>query len=323
MPTTQNDDLTSRAAALLDLADAEYFSLDSQRSTDLELALGGLASADTPSASVALPLLALGAPKRIEVARRPSLPVLVGRVWTGMNAWQVNPKTNFVLLARLRGRGDLHLVTPFYKPRRGSQEPRSGLGTPPEPFDAETVTMSVASIDLGSATEMSPGTYTITGLLANRYTNTVHVEVEGPQSTTVAPHLTPGVRPLPAGSAATDEVIDIQAKGRNTNPKLQVRHILRDPLDLHDMNTGTPLFTCHLILTRLDEAATVIPLVVPATPLQSQGSENPREHEVAFEVDLGPLLAAKDVEAGFYQVYVDLSAELRGPFPLELEDDGG
>lgn len=322
MPTTLTDDLTSRAAALLNLSDPEYFGLDSKRSTDLELALGGLASADTASSAVSLPLLALGAPKRVEMAHRRSFPVLVGRVWTGMNAWQVNPETNFVLLARHRSQGTLHVVTPFYKPRRGSQEPRSGVGTPPEPFDAETVTMSITSIDLGSATEVSSGTYTITGVLANRSTNTVHVEVEGTSPSTVAPQLTPGVRPLPEGSAATDEVFDIQAKGRNANPKLRVRHTIRDPLDLHDVNTGTPLFTCHLVLTRLDEAATVIPLVVAATPRQSQGSENPRRHEVAFEVDLGPLLAAKHVEAGFYQVYVDLSAELRGPFPLEVHEEG-
>lgn len=321
MPTTVTDDLTSRAAALLDLADAEYFTFDAQRSAELELALGGLVSADPADSAVALPVLALGAPSRVEAAERRNVPVLVGRVWTGMNAWQVNPKTNFVLLARHRTRGTLDVVTPFYRPRRGSQELRSGVGTPPEPFDAETLHSAVTSVDLGAAIQISAGNYAITGLLANRSTPTVHVEIEGPGSPVVAPSLTPDVRPLSQGTAATSDTVELHVQGRNQNPVLHVRHTVHDARDLQNVETGAPRFTCHVVLTRLDEAAIVLPLVVPATPLQPQGDELEPRHQVAFEVDLGPSLAAKGVETGAYQAYVDVSGEVRGPFPLDVEGD--
>ena len=140
-----------QAVQMLDVPPADFFSFNEDTQLRLQEALSTLIGGGEPPAQADAappPIVALGAPKRVDIDERNVVPLLLGRVQTGLRSWQVNDRTNLHLFVRDLTTGDLWIVQPLVDLRRGQQELRSGAGNPPDDLNARTLQSSVTFIDL-------------------------------------------------------------------------------------------------------------------------------------------------------------------------------
>jgi hypothetical protein len=304
-----------QAARLLELPDGDYFAFGQDLQTKLVDALRALSNAADKAPA---PLLALGAPRRVQLGEQRDVPVLVGRVQSGLRAWQVNPVTNLHLLARNLATGELSVAQPLKSMRRADQELASGKGTPPDSVTAATVYTSVEAHNLQEKLEvpLAQGTFAITAIVNELHSNTVQMRIESSKpAPAVAKPPAPQnyvrhrleARPMPS----TVVQVPQSASGRE-EIAVRVAVQVSEDAGVLQSSSAQPVWPSHVILVKLDERPQVIPVVVP---VQRIGSP-PKSYNAVFQVDLRA--AVKAPLSGAYQVYVDVGRGLLGPYPLTV-----
>lgn len=300
--------------ALLRLGDDEYFSATGKALLDLQDALAEAMAAhgDSPP-----PRVALGAPTRVDLGTRQTVPVLVGRYHTGQRAWEVNPDPNLHLFVKKHATGELLAAIPFLNLRRGDVPLLSGVGEPPDGINASATRSGVKRLDLLERFPApGPGRLSVTAVYHELCSNTVVVDVTGgtPEAATVAhpsryvrhtldarPNLPTEVDVPPRGSIATG--IEIRVSAQTGGEEGIVRNEFKQPL-----------LAAHLVLVRLDERPILVPTLVPVIAVDRD--DGATAHNALFLAKLGG--DGHAVPAGAYQVYVEIAGALRGPFPLHM-----
>ena len=124
----------ARAAQILELPAAEYFSFDEDKQLKLQEALATLMDGDDlpgQTKNAPSPILVLGAPERTNLDERSVVPLLVGRIQSGLRSWEVNYETNLHLFVKDMSTGELRITQPLVDMRRGQMHLLSGAGSRP------------------------------------------------------------------------------------------------------------------------------------------------------------------------------------------------
>jgi hypothetical protein len=308
-----------QASHLLDLPPSEYFDLGEDHILALQSALAKAADGGpgfAPAASAAT-LLALGAPRVVDPLRASKLPVLVGSVQSGLRAWRVNFQTNLWLLLRNLTTGDLVVVTPFNAMRRGDAPLLSGVGTPPDPVVANSLTSAVEVIDLLARLGHSPapGRYLVTAIAHDLRSNSVGIQVLG-----AAPKDVTTSQPAPLTFAQKSERLTRSLVDLPTHAGAQSQMMMRAALqieahgDARVEDAALASWPCNVVLVKLDQAPLVRTVFVKLERAAVTGDV--QRFNAAFALDLSTAMPERLM--GSYQVYVDAGSEVLGPYPLEI-----
>lgn len=303
-------------ARLLEMSDEGYFSVTETQLLDLQDALAdAMEGQGTPPP----PWMALGAPARVDLDGQSTIPVLLGRFHTGQRAWEVNPDPNLHILVKKHATGELLWARPLVNMRRGEEPLLSGVGEPPDQVNATSTRAGVKKLDLRERiADVGPGTISVTALTWEIRSNTVDIElhrdVAAPETTAKT---SPFVRHQLDQRPLLDPEIDVPTSG-SARSGIKIRVALQTTRDRSIVRTefNQPVLAGHVVLVRLDERPVVIPTFVPVQPVD-RGDGTPA-YNALYIVDLGA--EGHPVSAGTYQVYLDIDAELEGPFPLTVTD---
>lgn len=306
---------------LLQLPDAEYFTIGEDRLLELQDALSQAVEGSAPDPAALPPRLALGAPKQVDTKAHSSVPVLLGSFQTGLRAWQVNFKPNLSILAKDHASGELAFATPLVSMRRGPQPLPSGGGEPPDELNATATQSGVTALDLRErlGDSLRPGRTSVTAIAYDLRSNTVPLELLGDAPAT-ASFATPSshVRhELDKRSILAPE-LDVPSTGSARDGlKIRVAIQTTDEAAIVRTEFNQPMLSGHVILVRLDERPEVMPTFVPVQPVEN-GDGKPAYNALLI-AELGGA-DGRPISAGQYQVYVDVGVELRGPFALTVTD---
>jgi hypothetical protein len=129
---------------------------------------------------------AIGAPRTVDVTVRKGLPLLWLRRESGLRSWQVEATRNSTVVVVDRSSGTIALWDAFRGPKMVNlaQVPSSAAGEPPPSEEAEGVTASVDLLDLKSIANLPfrPGRFAATLILHDWISNTVLIDLTGPES---------------------------------------------------------------------------------------------------------------------------------------------
>jgi hypothetical protein len=314
------------AQQLLELPAAEYYSFDEDKELELLKALGALTPGDElpgQNGSAPSPVLALGAPGRVDLDKGAVVPLLVGYQQTGLRAWEVNYETNLHLFVKELATGELRIAQPFMDMRRGQLYQRSGAGDPPDDLNARTVHSAVTRIDLRKKMEggLKPGRYRITAAAYDLLSNSVAMHLESASQAEPAfagkfPQAY--VKPSLIKTSPLKTSIEVPAKATMGRPAfLEVAIQVGKADGVHTADSGESYWTCHLILIRLDERPTIVPVTVPVQAVAAPDGQP--AYNAAFQIDLNAVIQSKT--AGTYQIYMDMGSDVLGPFALAFEVD--
>jgi hypothetical protein len=306
-----------QVARLLHLPPADYFSFGEDRQIKLQAALTDLVlDGNADSTPPARPILALGAPERINLDQQKSAPVLLAHVQSGLHAWQVNFTTNLHLFVRNLSTGELAVAEPLVNVRRGQLPLLSGGGDPPSTTIARTLNASVRLLDLrekfGGA--LAPGHFVVTAVANDVRSNSVQIGIESsaaprkPQAQAAQPYVRFKLESRPLMDTRVDVPKAVSGSGA-----IAVRVAMQVNAGVLKTQSGEFYWPSHVVLVKLDENPQIIPALVP---VQSVGAPGGRPaFNAVFEVDVRA--AAKSPLVGWYQVYLDTGRELLGPYAFE------
>jgi hypothetical protein len=308
------------SAAVLRLADEEYFTLADERRMDLADAFSHIANEGAPDNPSAIPPgLSIGAPRQIDPATRATVPVLVGSFETGLRGWQVNFKPNLRLFVKSRSTGELLGSTPLVSMRRGTPPLKSGVGEPPQGAEAAVTRTSVVPIDLRErlGDRLTPGEIAVTAVAYDVRSNTARIAIEGDDPpTTATATKRPYVRYDLDERPHIDEEIVVPDHGSvSSGWRIRVATQLSADDGILRTDLNQPFLPSHVVLVRLDEP----PIVVPASPpvQQIDLTDSRQLFNALFLVELGGEQGAP-VPAGEYQLYLDLGVRFLGPYPITV-----
>jgi hypothetical protein len=308
----------NQAAQLLNLPEADFFAFNDDRQTQMQHALAQIADQGTPPDA---PLLALGAPAHVD-AERPnaSIPLLIGSVQSGLRAWQVNFNTNLHVFARNLSSGTLVATEPFVSARRGGIHPRSGVGAPPSPIDAQTRYTEISPVNLLAKLEtgLTPGNYIVTAVADDLRSNsvTMHLIGETPSSQPVRPVPQAYLRHKLVTQTDLPNRVEVPTTVQKNDPIL-VRVAMRIGVEDGILDAEKhPIWPCHVILVKLDAHPDIIPAWIPVQTISAPN--RPIMFNAVFQIDLRA--AARSPLSGKYQLYIDVGRGLVGPYPFITEN---
>lgn len=315
--TTESDPVIK----LLELPDAEYFTIPQQRLLALQSALSDAVEAGADDPSALPPRIALGAPQRVDLKAHPTIPVLLGSFYSGMRAWQVNFQPNLLVLVKDHASGDIAFATPLVSMRRGLQPLPSGGGEPPDEINASATYSGVKLLDLKAKLEVPPraGRISVTAIYHDVRSNTVGMTLEGDA---------PPARPIAAASPFVRHELDKRSilapelevpRSGSASAGLKIRVAIQTADEGAIVRTefNQPLLSGHVILVRLDQKPEIVPTFVPVQPVED--GEGKPAYNALLIADLGGK-DGRPITAGEYQVYIDVGVELRGPFALTVTE---
>ncbi len=318
--TTKED----RAAQILELPAAEYFSFDETKQLKLQEALATLLDGDDlpgQARATPMPILALGAPKRVNLDERSIVPLLVGRLQSGLRAWEVNYETNLHLFVKDLAIGELRITQPLVDMRRGQMHLLSGAGEPPDGLKAQTLQSSVTFIDLQKKLEggMKPGRYWVTAVAYELLSNRVEIHL-GTNSEPLRklarrmPH--PYIKHTLVKTVLLETKIVIPQKtSMGCQDVIDVAIQIAKEAGIYRTESGEALWTCNLIFVKLDEQPEIVPVSVPVEKVLVPDGRS--AFNAVFQIDLSAIMKARTF--GKYQVYMDIGTEVRGPYPLTFD----
>lgn len=311
--------LLNKAAQLLNLPEPEFFAFDDDRQTQMQHALAQIAD-DTASPDATL--LALGAPAHVNMELpKVSIPLLIGSVYSGLRAWQVNFNTNLHVFAHNLSEGTLFAIDPFTTARRGTAQPRSGVGSPPNTIEAQARYTEVSLIDLLAKpeTRLTPGKYIVTAIADDLQSNSVPIQLTGKisSSSAIRPESQVYLRHKLVAQADLPNRVEVPATVQKNAPifiRVAIRVGMNDGI-LED-EARSPIWPCHIILIKLDASPVVIPAWVPVQAIGESNSST--EFNAVFQVDVRA--ASSSPLHGQYRVYVDVGRALLGPYSFVAEN---
>jgi hypothetical protein len=325
-PPRETKSMTSTpdpVARLLRLPDAEFFSLTDDRRIELQAALSEIVQGPEgePADPRALPpRLALGAPQRVEWKAGGKIPVLLGSFQTGQRAWEVGFHGNLLLLVKSHASGELAFATPLVNMRRGARPEPSRAGAPPNELNATSTRSGVTPIDLREwlGERLRPGRISVTAVAYDIRSNTVELELHTDAPVEPPPvKVSAFVRSTLDARPILDHELHVPRSG-SARDGIEIRVAVQTTSDASIVRSefNQPVLSSHLVLVRIDESPVIVPTFVPVQPVVN--GEGKPAHNALFIAELGAQGHA--IEAGEYQVYLEVDAGLRGPHALTVTD---
>lgn len=317
-----NNDQTDPATELLRLANDEYFALSEKRRMDLADAFSDLSNDDSATEPAAIrPRLALGAPLRVDLKTRSSVPMLLGTFETGFRGWQVNLKPNLIIFVKSRVTGELMYSKPLISMRRGLKPLPSGVGNPPVGAQAAATRTSVVLIDLLDrlAGKLTSGDISVTAVAYDSHSNTVRIRLDGPDQpgTPVATKQSYVLSEVDSRPHIDTEIVVPDRGSSKVGFRIRVAKQLTEDDGILRTELNQPFLPSHVVLVRLDKPA----VVIKASPLVQQVAlpDGKQVFNALFLVEMGGD-NGNPVAPGDYQVYLDLGVNFLGPYPLKVEE---
>lgn len=312
---------------LLRLEDDAYFGFDQEQQTGMQSELGRLVRPPRGQPPVEPdPILAIGGPRVVDIDDRAVIPVLVGRVESGLRSWKVNPLTNVHVLVRQVATGELRYALPLLDLRRGGPTLASGKGEPPGKADATSVGSSVERVDLRARipAQLEPGAICVTAINYDIRSNsiTMRLESEAPAPTVslaASAGVTPGLTHHLDDRVDLPKSVEVPASvSRGDAAPLRVEIQVPKAAGVQQVPDEQDIayWAANAVLVALDERPVVVPAVVPVRRVVTEGER--QRFNASFELDLGPALSS--LPAGEYRVYLDTGIGLEGPLTLTLRD---
>ncbi|MCF6281483.1 MAG: hypothetical protein L3J28_04595 [Candidatus Polarisedimenticolaceae bacterium] len=317
---TTNED---QAMQLLDLPIADYFSFDEEKQLALQKRLAKLSISSAPPGvkRVAPQILVLGAAKQVNLDERANVPLLIGRVQSGLRSWQVNYKTNLHLFTRDLQTGQLRVLTPFVSMRRGEAQLLSGAGTPPEGVNAQVMHTSVTMVDLREqlGEQISSGRLMVTAVAHEQRSNSVAIELES----RVPPAESSLSLPQPYISSQFEKSTPLETKivvpdraQLNGDGVIDIAIQVREAAGVQRTELGEAIWAANLVLVQLDRPVVIIPMSVAVQEVST--ADGPSMFNALFQLELKQV--TQDWVVGDYQLYLDVGMEMLGPYPLTITD---
>jgi hypothetical protein len=314
--TTTNE----RIAQLLQLTNEGYFSISEDQLLDLQDALSDMVESEEAANGVE-PLVALGAPRHLNLNSQNSVPILLGSFQTGLRAWQVNFDPNTYIFVHNHTTGELIHSQPLVNMRRGRQPRPSGVGDPPDELNATSTSSGVVNIDLLEKMpgRLRPGINSLTAVVYDIRSNTVHIQLDGE-----AQHEPPSPTPSDFvdyqldNSSVIDTRITVPATASARHGiEIGVTAQLTDEQARIRTEGDQSQLTFHLIFVRLDEHPISIPVHAPVQATETP--EGQTAYNARFTVKLGSD-EGPSLPSGDYRAYCSFGAEFLGPYPLTVTD---
>jgi len=330
---------------LLALQDDEYFAFNDQSHSKLSAKLTDILEenplAVPPTEKISAerpPLVAIGAPKAIEVDKQDEFPLLMAIRTTGLRDWRVDFDQNARILLVDLDTGVIRSERLVGSHKRGLTPLPSMSQERPDELNAATVSIGLNKLrglrkSLGI--DWRPGRYAVTVIIYDWISNTVVVELKGkdekrparwPQeassflSSTSIMKETPKIDVLGMSLSAPEEV-DLGAPV----PIYGAVHIPFDKAIVaackkSDSETKTPdkswLLIASVILVKLDaEDPEQIGMVIPATVSGDPGSGQILQGY--FSLDIRTALSGRNL-SGKHQLYLVAGDKVAGPYPSRL-----
>lgn len=315
-----------RVTDILNLPVADYFSFDEDKQLALQEALAAQFDDDGAEPASSLPpVLRISAPNGLSLDEHSAVPLIIGRVESGLRAWQVNYTTNLHLFVKNITTGDFLVTEPLADMRRGQQYLLSGVGEPPDDLRGQTLHSSVSLIDLQKKLDgrMGPGLYKLRAVAYELSSNTVMMRLESssappPEATFPGPQ--PYVKYMLDKSAELENKVNIPKNASaNGDCFVELAIQVREDAGVQKAEAGEIYWTCNLILVKLDEQ----PVIISATgPVQEVSlPDKPSIFNAVFQVDLhAATKTAGGMDVGVYQVYLDAGLDILGPYSLFITD---
>ena len=326
----------AKAIEAVTLADSEYGAVDAERGTALGLALSAVISRPlmpappgTPLAMPELtPVLALGAPKRVQLTREPALPALVAARRTGLRRWQVDLDQNLRIVAVNLGDGTVMSSLLLGSPKRQAA-PEPSMSQPrPDAVNAASVATGVMPFANvlnglnGFGKPWTRGRYALTVIEFDWVSNTVMVEMSGGGKVATQ---SAAAKPFPPLLARRDEVpaahegIDFRLPpSAEPGGPQQVQVALGLPagrvvLAAAEM-PGASLLVGSVLLLRLDAQQPLrADLAIPVRTPPADGRV-----QVLFSFDIKAALP-NALPRGSYQCYLVFGDTVAGPRTLTVD----
>lgn len=314
-----------KAIALLRLPDDEYPDLDEDRLLALQGRLRELLS--KPPGNQAM--LALGAPRKVNLDASKEIPLLVGLRYTGRRAWEVHLDQNALLVAVDLRTGALHAGWPFIKDKRRPTPAPSRTGPAPEGLKAGVLTTGVKRIDLVRSVEaeLGPSRLALTVIVYDQISNTVVMELfrrdEAPPEVAPrnpTPALTrttagPGIPKLDGPGAALTISKDIDPGDPVTIGGAVDLPLAEAVVVPSAAPGGGSLLLANVLIRKLDETLPVrVELAIPA---EVRGGPKDGSVRAFFEFDALRVISGTRL-SGEYQVYLITGVRVFGPYPLKV-----
>ncbi len=325
--TSEDSIMTTRedqAAQLLKLSADDFFTFEEDQQLELQDALATLfedGDQDEPAGSGPL-VLVLGAPERVSLAEQSVVPVLVGRMQSGLRSWEVNYKTNLHLFIKDLATGGLWDVQPLASMRRGGPQLLSGKGEAPDELNALKLQSSVALVDLQKKLDgrLKPGRIVITAVAFDLLSNSVAMELEdGSQKLKLDMTAVPQayIKPMSDMNIQLETKVAVPEKITMTGRAfVEVAIQVGELAGVQRAESGEVFWTCNLIFMKLDEQPEIVPATVPVSEIITP--DGAPAFNAVFQVDLDAVTG--ELGDGKFQVFLDVGLEILGPFSLTISN---
>lgn len=300
------------ALDLITLPDGQYFTIGAERLLSLRGALNP--TIQELDAGAVAPILAISAPRTVELQTLRRIPVLIATRATGLRNWRVDPEQNFTWLLTELTTGVTKSVSPQSLEKRRMATPiPSGSGQPPDEDNATASTYGIERVHLPAlfGPTWPQGRYALTMVSYDRLSNT-HIFETKPQPKQRPPlefRPSPELRPAPAGGPQNALALDAPGSA-------VVRAGISIPqadaaLGRSPDSPSQSVFPVTLVLVQLDSPVqTHFDLNVPATVAAGRVS-------ASFAVNLRDLSAGQALK-GAYLAYLCAGSSVTGPLALQL-----
>ncbi|HWR51288.1 MAG TPA: hypothetical protein VN428_09285 [Bryobacteraceae bacterium] len=318
---TAMDEAQAKARSAIRLADDDYFDVSTERLTELQSRIAGEeGGVPVPPRPGSLPfVLAAGAPRTIDTARRSTLPVLVATRLSGQRRWEVEYNHNawFVVSDLITGR--VTAARPFVPGKRELNAKPSMRGTPPNAINAATLVNAVRTVDVRSfaPVEWQRGRVAVTVVYFDTSSNTVVVELMGAERekralpTAPSSFLLPIAAPDPRAAGVCLSVPEKAGAGP-VHVRGSVEVIAEHAAVFPGAGGEGHILSAALLLLKRDEPEPVY--IGLAAPVSKHGES----FRGSFEFDLRKAVDGADL-AGAYQAWLVAGDRVVGPRPITVE----
>jgi hypothetical protein len=327
----------TRAIELLAIPEQEFYSLRDEQTLALQSKIRALFGSGAPTvgppgavplAPADAPLLAIGAPAKVDIARRTGIPVLIASRHNGRRMWEAEFDQNTWIVAADLDSGSVTNGQPFIMGKREMETLPSMSGPRPDRQDSATTYTSVRAIELREfcAIEWRPSRLAITVVYFDRVSNSVRSDLTGEER---EPRHLPPLSPTqfltvsrtvaPAGLAERGLAISVPAivaAGEQVLIRAAVSLPARSAVLRPAADGSTLLMASMLFLQKDARAMGRIDLALPAGLAGPSGPEQMVQSSFAF--DARGRAGEHDL-AGSYQTYFVVGDRVSGPYPLEVK----
>lgn len=317
---------------LITLADEAYFTFNEQDAMQKKMADllldNHLSSPPTlpPSEKDKPALIAINAPKIVDLGQRDDFPILLATHETGLHRWQVKDNLNLRVVIQDLDSGRVQSERLQTTPGKRMMAPKpSGSGTKPDAINAGSTTTSISRYFLRKLLDIDwrPSRLAVTVVFYDRVSNTVLIELKGDKDKPIA---TKPLEPSKFLKTALSEeglrntALSIPAQSTHNIP---VRGKIKATIGSvatrrSTAQTGSKVLMASLLMVKIDDDHPLqIDLVVPAVVQETPGSA--QSVAATFSFDVSAILTGQ-ISPGTYQTYLIAGAQTIGPYSFVFKE---